>query len=166
MAKLSIKIYPDPILKKKAKSVKEVTDQVRKFAYEMIEAMHSANGVGLAGPQVGISKRIIVVDGSDNKQTLVLINPKVVKKHGKGRFCEGCLSLPGVMSDVIRPESITVEFLNLDGKKIKVDLGGLLARIVQHEIDHLDGILFIDRVSFFRRKRILKEISKNVCIQL
>ncbi len=166
MAKLDIKIYPDPVLKKKAKSVKKITEDMRKLAYDMIETMRSNNGVGLAGPQVGISKRIIVVEDSESKSALALIDPKIVKKKGKSHFCEGCLSLPGVDSDIVRPESIVVEFLNVDGKKIKINASGLLARIVQHEIDHLDGILFIDHISFFKRKRILKEISKNVCIQL
>lgn len=167
MAKLDIRIYPDPILKKKSRSVKKITEKERKLSYDMIEAMRSNEGVGLAAPQVGISKRIIVVeDQENNNQALILIDPRIVKRRGKSHFCEGCLSVPGVTSDIVRAESIAVESLNLDGEVLKIETSGILARIIQHEIDHLDGVLFIDRVSFFKRKKILKEVSSKVCMEL
>ena len=167
MAKLEIKIYPDPALRKKARLVAKIGDDERKFAYNMIETMRSANGVGLAAPQVGISKRIIVVEDSegDNRIALILINPKITRKKGKVKFCEGCLSLPGVSNDVIRPEFITVEALNLDGDMLKINADGLLARIIQHEIDHLDGIMFIDKIGFLKRKKIIKQFGAKVCVE-
>ncbi len=167
MAKLEIKIYPDKILKKKSLSVKKVTEKEKKLATDMIETMRSANGIGLAAPQVGIRRRIIVVEDMEARNSpLVLFNPKVVKKKGKCSFYEGCLSVPQVTSDITRPESVTVEAIGLDGKEVKIDTDGLLARVLQHEIDHLDGIIFIDRIGFLRRKGILKHISKKVCVEL
>jgi peptide deformylase len=167
MSKLNIKVYPDKILRQKAKPIEKVGEKERKLAYDMIETMRSAQGVGLAGPQVGVSKRIIVAqDVDNNKAALVFINPRIVKKKGRSRFCEGCLSVPDMTSDVMRPEKVVVEALNLDGVRISIDAKGLLARILQHEIDHLDGILFIDRVGFFRRKRIMSKISASkVCME-
>ena len=165
---LDIKIYPDKVLRKKAAVLHKITNHDRRLANDMIETMRYANGVGLAGPQVGISKRIIVVEDVENNRTpSVLINPRILKKKGRSRFCEGCLSVPGVTSDIIRPESVVVEALSLDGEMLTIDAGGLFARVIQHEIDHLDGILFIDRVGFLKRKKIAKEItSKKVCIEL
>jgi len=164
---LSIKTYPDKLLRQKARPVGKIGREVRNLASDMIETMRSADGVGLAGPQVGIGKRIIVVqDIEDDGPAAVFINPKILRKKGSSRICEGCLSVPGVTADIVRPESIVLEALDVDGKKIKIETGGLLARIVQHEIDHLDGVLFIDRVGFLRRKKIMKQVSKNVCMEL
>ena len=167
MAKLEIKIYPDPILRKKARPVEKIGIDEQKLAYDMIETMRFAKGVGLAAPQIGVSKRIIVVEDAegDNKVVLTLINPKITQKKGKVKFCEGCLSLPGVSSDVVRPEFITVEAQNLDGDMLKINAEGLLARIIQHEADHLDGIVFIDRVSFLKRKKIIKQLGAEVCME-
>jgi len=168
MAELEIKIYPDPILRKKSKPIENVGSNERKLAYDMIETMRLANGVGLAGPQVGIERRIIVVEDmeGDNRVAITLINPKIVHKKGKTRFCEGCLSLPGVSNDVIRPESVTVEAVNLDGDNVKIDASGILARIIQHEIDHLDGVMFIDKIGFLKRKKIIKQFGAKVCVKL
>ncbi|NQT75611.1 MAG: peptide deformylase [Candidatus Omnitrophica bacterium] len=164
---LSIKTYPDKLLRQKARLVGKIGREVRNLASDMIETMRSADGVGLAGPQVGIGKRIIVVqDIEDDGPAAVFINPKILRKKGSSRICEGCLSVPGVTADIVRPESIVLEALDVDGKKLKIETGGLLARIVQHEIDHLDGVLFIDRVGFLRRKKIMKQVSKNVCMEL
>jgi len=167
MAKLEIKIYPDPSLRKKARQVVKVGDTERKLAYDMIETMRFANGVGLAAPQVGISKRIIVVEDveGNNRFALALINPKITRKKGKVKFCEGCLSLPKVSSDVVRPEFITVEALNLDGDVLKINAEGLFARIIQHETDHLDGIMFIDKIGFLKRKEIIKQFGAKVCME-
>lgn len=167
VTKLSIKIYPDKILRKKAAPLKRVGDDERRLARDMIETMRSANGVGLAAPQVGISKRIIVVlDVEGSGKAPVFINPKIVKKKGRSRFCEGCLSVPDVTSDVVRPEFVTVEALNLGGESIKMEIGGLLARIIQHEVDHLDGILFIDRIGLLKRKKLIKQLGPKVCMEL
>ena len=136
-------------------------------AYDMIETMRSANGIGLAAPQVGINERIIVIEAIEQKDSpLLLFNPRVVRKKGRCSFCEGCLSVPQVTSDIVRPESIAVEAIDLDERVTKIDTDGLLARVLQHEIDHLDGVLFIDRVGFLKRKGILKQVSKKVCMEL
>ncbi|MDO8602747.1 MAG: peptide deformylase [Candidatus Omnitrophota bacterium] len=167
MAKLEIKIYPDPVLRKKARRVEKVGDNERKLAYDMIETMRFANGVGLAAPQVGISRRIVVAEDveGDNRAVLTLINPRITQKKGKVKLCEGCLSLPGVSNDVVRPEFVTVEALNLDGDELKINTGGILARIIQHEIDHLDGIVFIDKVGFLKRKKIIKQLGVKFCME-
>lgn len=167
MSILSIKMYPDKLLRQKARPVGKIGKEVRNLASDMIETMRGADGVGLAGPQVGIGKRIIVVqDTEDDGPAAVFINPKLIRKKGSSRICEGCLSVPGVTADIVRPESIVLEALDVDGKKLKIETGGLLARIIQHEIDHLDGVLFIDKVGFLKRKKIMKQVSKNVCMEL
>lgn len=169
MRKLQIRIYPDKILRKKAATVKNIKDQERKLVTLMIETMRASDGIGLAAPQVGISKRLIVIEDVENKNNglpYVFFNPKILKKKGRCSFCEGCLSVADVTSDISRPESVLVEALDQDGKRVKIDTDGLLARILQHEIDHLDGILFIDRVGFLKRKRILNKISSKVCTKL
>jgi len=167
MSILSIKMYPDKLLRQKARPVGKIGKEVRNLASDMIETMRGADGVGLAGPQVGIGKRIIVVqDTEDDGPAVVFINPKLIRKKGSSRICEGCLSVPGVTADIVRPESIVLEALDVDGKKLKIETGGLLARIIQHEIDHLDGVLFIDKVGFLKRKKIMKQVSKNVCMEL
>jgi peptide deformylase len=164
MAKLEIKIYPDPVLSKKARQVGKLGNDERKLAYDMIETMRLASGVGLAAPQVGISKRIIVVENvdDDNGGALVLVNPKITLKKGSVKFCEGCLS---VSSDVTRPEIVTVEALNIDGDGLKINANGLLARIIQHEIDHLDGIVFIDKIGFLKRRKIIKQLGAKACVK-
>jgi len=169
MGKLKIRKYPDKILSKKSAVVRNIGDKERQLASDMIEAMREFDGIGLAAPQVGILKRVIVVEDatSNNKGVpYIFFNPRIIKQKGRCGFCEGCLSVSGVTSDVIRPESVVMEALGPDGKEIKIETGGVLARILQHEIDHLDGILFIDRVNFFKRKKILKQISTKVCIEL
>lgn len=167
MARLNIKTYPDDVLRKKSDAVKRIGKEERKLAADMIETMRSANGVGLAAPQVDILQRIIVVEDLENsKSAFVLINPIIIKKKGKSSFCEGCLSVPDITSDIIRPEFILVEALNIEGDKIKIDTGGFLARVIQHEVDHLDGTLFIDRIGFLKRRNILKKISPKVCMEL
>ncbi len=167
MGVLDIKVYPDSILRKKASKVHKIGKEMKQLAFDMIETMRFAEGIGLAGPQVGISKRIIVIEAMEDMDShLVLVNPKILKRKGRSSFCEGCLSVPEAMSDIVRPEFAVVEARDLDGKAIKIDTGGLLARVIQHEIDHLDGVLFIDRISFLKRRRVLKQISPKVCMEL
>jgi peptide deformylase len=163
---MAIRVYPDKILRKKAVPVSIVGKEERRLAANMIDIMRSANGIGLAAPQIGISRRIIVVDDMENsKAAIALINPVIVKRKGRSSFCEGCLSVPDITSDIIRPEFIVAEALNLDGDKIKIDTGGLLARVIQHETDHLDGILFIDRIGLLKRRKVMKKLSSKVCIE-
>lgn len=143
MAVLEILTLGDPRLRQKAKEISKVTKRHRLLARQMLETMHGAeNGVGLAAPQVGISERLVVID--IGKGPLVLINPVVVAKEGKRKEVESCLSIPDRCEYVIRPDRVSVAFLNPDGKKMTIHGTGPLARVLQHEIDHLDGILFID----------------------
>lgn len=141
----------DPVLRKISKEVKEVNDRIRELAEDMIETMYENYGVGLAAPQVGILKRVIVVDvdtESENQEPYVFINPVIVEQSGEQRGPEGCLSVPGVMGEITRPFKIKVEALNTDGEKFTLEAEDFFARAICHEIDHLNGILFIDREDF------------------
>ncbi|AZR72966.1 peptide deformylase [Anoxybacter fermentans] len=142
-------IYPirkigDPVLRTKAKEVKEITNKTRKLIDSMFETMYDAPGIGLAAPQIGISKRIIVIDLDDNP--IALINPVIVEKQGSQVGEEGCLSIPGERALVERYQFVKVRGLDINGREIEIESEDLLARALQHEIDHLDGILFIDKI--------------------
>lgn len=143
MSALTIVQYPDPVLRRKAARVERVTPELRDFALQMGDTMHASNGVGLAAPQVGIALRIIVVDVEDRLQ--VLFNPQILTAEGHQTGTEGCLSFPGLHGEVTRAQRVTVTGHNARGKKITLSGEDLWARAMQHEIDHLDGILFIDR---------------------
>ncbi len=136
---------PDPILRQKARPVKKVSKRIKTLAQDMLETMYAADGVGLAAPQVGVSERVIVLDVGQGP--LVLINPQIVSKSGQDRDVEGCLSIPERRAYITRAAKVKVTALNLDGKKIELEGEGILARALQHEIEHLDGILFIDHLS-------------------
>lgn len=146
MAKMPKEIvkFPNPMLRKKAKAVKRVTPQILDLIDSMELTMRQAPGVGLAAPQLGESVRVIIADAGEGLHAI--INPKILSKSNKQTFLEGCLSLPGVEAPVERAETITVTGLNRCGQKIKIEAQGFLATILQHEIDHLDGFVFIDRV--------------------
>lgn len=152
MAKLDIVLEGDPRLRQKATRIKHVDEGLRKIAADMHETMDAAPGVGLAGPQIGLMRRIIVVHVAKDEEEdqeevrLTLIDPEIVKSHGRVFGQEGCLSIPLWVGDVPRAETITVKALDLDNKHIRMKAHGFLARVIQHEIDHLDGILFVDRV--------------------
>jgi peptide deformylase len=137
--------FPNPILHKKAKAVKRITPQIVALIDDMIETMHAAPGVGLAAPQVGESIRVIVVDIGEGP--IALVNPKILRKSGSQTFTEGCLCLPGVEAPVERASKVVAKGLDRCGKEIKIEAEGLLATVFQHEIDHLDGFVFIDRVA-------------------
>lgn len=136
--------FPNPVLAKKAKAVKKVTPEIIKLLDDLAETMHNAPGVGLAAPQVGESVRVIVVDIGAG--VLELVNPKASKKQGKQTITEGCLSLPGIEAPVTRAAAIIVSGLDRSGQSVRVEAEGFLATVLQHEIDHLDGLVFIDRV--------------------
>lgn len=144
MSQLKVLHYPNPFLRKKSKSVRRVTPEIKKLAENMLETMYEAPGVGLAAPQVGKLIRLIVVDIGDNP--IVFINPKIIKKSGKQTFNEGCLCLPGVEAPIERSAHVLVEGWNKNGCKQEIEAQGLLATVLQHEIDHLEGVIFIDRV--------------------
>lgn len=156
---LNIKTYPDSVLRKKAKEINEITPEIKKLAFSMIKIMEENQGVGLAAPQIGVSKRIIVV--REENQPRVLINPKIIRKSRKSEIAEeGCLSVPGVFLKIKRVKWVEVEASDIKGKELGFKSEGLPARIFQHEIDHLDGILLIDRLSFLKRLKIRK-VLKN-----
>ncbi len=145
MAIRNIRIDGDDILRKHAKEVEEINDRIVTLVKDMAETMYSAEGVGLAAPQVGVLKRIIVIDVGDGLQEL--INPQIVSQSGEQCKSEGCLSLPGVVGEVKRPERITVKAFNVKGQKIRIRGKDLLAVALSHEIDHLEGILFKDKAT-------------------
>lgn len=149
MAIRVIRTKGDPVLREVALAVQEITPQVKKLLDDMVETMYDAEGVGLAAPQVGIGKRIIVIDVLDENGLLKLINPVIMKREGKEAAVEGCLSFPGVAGEVERDVKVTVLAMDVDGNPVEICASGLLARAFQHEIDHLDGILFVDRASRF-----------------
>lgn len=146
MAIREIREYGDEILRKKAREVEEVDDKIRELIEDMIETMHKYNGVGLAAPQVGILKRVVVIDLYDDNGPIRLINPKIIKQKGKQEVEEGCLSFPNQYAKMVRPEEVVAEALNEKGEKIKIKAKGLLAQAICHELEHLEGILFIDNM--------------------
>jgi peptide deformylase len=142
VAVLKIAINGDPVLRRKAKPVDKITKRLRNLAKDMLTTMYEANGCGLAAPQVGVSERLVVIDAGQGP--LVLINPEIIAREGQARDSEGCLSIPGRSEYVTRAQKVRVNFLDLRGKAVTMEGENLLARAFQHEIDHLDGILFID----------------------
>jgi peptide deformylase len=155
--------YPDPVLARPGEPVTVFDDALRKLVAEMFESMYAAQGIGLAAPQISISKRITVIDVSfkkDPKDKLVLINPEVVEREGKQVEEEGCLSLPDIREKVQRAARVKVKAQNEHGEWFEVEGAELLARALLHEIDHLNGILFIDRVSRLKRELVLRKIRK------
>ncbi len=166
MAILKIIAYPDPFLKKKTKPVEEISDDIKKLIEDMADTMYEAPGVGLAAIQVGEDKSIIVFDPEANKENRhyqVLINPEIVSKEGE---ClsenEGCLSVPEFRSDVKRAEFAVVTGLDIQGNLVRIEAQGLLAVILQHEIDHLNGILFIERISSLKRGMYKRKVKKQL----
>jgi len=146
MALREIRLDSDPILRKQSREVKEITDRIKLLVEDMIETMYEADGVGLAAPQIGILKRICVIDIYDETGVKVLINPEIVEQTGQYLDTEGCLSIPGVSGYVERPEYTKVKALNLEGEEYFIEGEGLLSRAICHEIDHLNGVLFTDLI--------------------
>ncbi len=162
MAKLEILEFPDPRLRTKAQPVDAVDDALRSLVDDMFETMYAAPGIGLAATQVDVHKRLLVVDVSpDKSEPHALINPEIVEKDGEAVTEEGCLSVPGYYEEVVRAEHIRVRFLNRDGEQTEMEAEGLLAVCIQHEIDHLDGKLFVDYLSEAKRQRIRKRLQKE-----
>ena len=146
MAIREIRLSNDEILRKTSREVETVDDRIKELLDDMVETMHKYNGVGLAGPQVGVLKRVIVIDLYDGEEPLKLVNPKIIKTKGEQEVEEGCLSFPNEYAKMIRPKEVVVEALNEEGKKVKIVGKDLLAQALAHEIDHLNGILFIDHI--------------------
>lgn len=161
MEKLDIVLYPEQGLREICSPVKEMTDQIDKLIDDMFYTMYDAPGIGLAAPQIAVQERIIVVDVSENNdQPIALINPEIIRSAGHISWEEGCLSLPGIYGTVNRPSEILVKGMNRDGKMIEFEASDLLAVCIQHEIDHLNGKLFIDYLSGLKRARALKLFRK------
>lgn len=178
---LEIITYPDPVLTKVATEVEEFNDELKELCKNMLFTMYNAPGIGLAAPQIGLSKRIFVVDvdynrdeteeGSDeytlsNFNPRVFINPKFKIKEGNTTYQEGCLSLPGIFEDVKRFEHIVVEYQNTDGETHEIEANDLLSICIQHENDHLDGIVFIDRLSNLKKNFFKKKLVKQKKVQV
>jgi peptide deformylase len=162
MALLPILEFPDPRLRTRAQPVKEVDDGLRTLIDDMFQTMYAAPGIGLAATQVNVHQRVIVIDVSESHdQPVVLINPEIVSRAGIEETEEGCLSVPGIYDKVSRAERVRVRTLDRQGKQIEFDAEGLLAVCIQHEIDHLDGKLFVDYLSELKRTRIRKKLAKE-----
>jgi peptide deformylase len=158
-----IVIWPDPVLKKPAAPVARVDGEVRQLIDDMAETMYAADGVGLAAPQLGISMRVVVIDTSprqEGQKLIHLVNPEIVKTEGETVYTEGCLSVPGEAEEVERAAKVWVKALGRDGKPFELEGEGLLAIALQHEIDHLDGVLFVDHLSSLKRELIRKRMKK------
>ncbi len=179
MALRKILLYPDPYLRKKCAPVEEIDGEVLKLLDDMVETMYDARGVGLAASQIGVDKRIVVIDVSPRKTDgddededegekieydgpglIELINPEIVSSEGEVTGEEACLSIPGFVSEVKRKQKVTIEAYNREGRLMEIEAQDLLARVFQHEIDHMDGILFIDRLSRLKRELLKRKIEK------
>jgi len=162
MAILNVLHYPNPNLRKKAVPVDALDKDIRTLAEDMLETMYAEGGIGLAATQVDVQKRVITMDLSETKdQPLVMINPDILSSEGSEEMQEGCLSVPGFYETVQRAEKIKCVYLDIEGESRKLDVDGLLAVCIQHEIDHLDGKLFIDYLSPLKRQLIKKKIKKQ-----
>ena len=160
---LQLRYYGDPVLRKRAEPVQEITDAERTLAEEMLITLYAANGIGLAATQVGVLKRFLIVDINEEDpdyQPLMLFNPEILSVEGESVVEEGCLSIPDIRADVKRPEKIVVKAMNDYSEDIQIEADGLLARVIQHEIDHLNGTLFIDRISGLKRQLLRPELKK------
>ncbi|MFC2507127.1 MAG: peptide deformylase [Kingella sp. (in: b-proteobacteria)] len=162
MALLPILTYPNERLHIVAKPVEQVDDRIRTLAADMAETMYASRGIGLAATQVDVHERVVVIDLSEeHNQLLTLINPVITKKDGETTYEEGCLSVPGIYDTVTRAETITVEFLDINGNKQTLDADGLLAICIQHEMDHLVGKLFVEYLSPLKQSRIKTKMKKR-----
>ena len=165
MALLPILRYPDPRLHTRAAPVREVTDAIRKLIADMAETMYEAPGIGLAATQVDVHKRVVVIDVSEDKSGLLaLINPEIIARSGEQVCEEGCLSVPGIYDKVSRAEKVRVRALNLQGETFEFDAEGLLAVCVQHELDHLEGKVFVEYLSLLKQTRIKSKLAKKARI--
>lgn len=163
MALLPIRLYPDPVLRRRCPAVESFDDDLRRLAADMIETMHAAPGIGLAAPQVGIETRLAVVDlsaGEDAEAVHVLANPRILDSDGSAVELEGCLSIPDLNEKVTRPMRLLVEAQDLEGRTLRFAADDWLARAICHEIDHLDGVLFVDRLRGLRKEKARRALKR------
>jgi peptide deformylase len=157
----TIRVFGDPVLKRPTAEVTDIDGGLVKLVDAMYETMHAAPGVGLAAPQVGVQKRFFVYEVPDDTGPRVLLNPHVVETSGEWEYEEGCLSLPGLAFDIVRPKLVTVKGLDLEGNEVVLQGDELLGRIFLHEIDHLDGVLMLDRLDTEQRKSAMRELREQ-----
>jgi peptide deformylase len=160
---VKIRRYGNSSLRGKTEPVTVFDGGLRDFVESMADAMYAGNGVGLAAPQVGVPKKIVVIDlsfGEEVDRILAMVNPEILESEGECTLEEGCLSLPGIYEDVVRPERIRIRYQDLEGKLIETDVDGYLARVMQHEVDHLEGVLFIDRIGAAKRALLAKTLRE------
>jgi peptide deformylase len=156
MTVLNIRTLPDPVLRRKAKKVSAIDHSVKKLLKDMAETLHAEEGrAGLAAPQVGVSLRLAVI-GLPDEEDIVLINPEIVRRKGRRLVSEGCLSIPGYIGELYRAETVTAKALDIEGKAVRIKGEGLLAQALEHEIDHLDGLLYIDRMENMEKLRQIR----------
>ena len=163
MAVLPIRIYPDPVLRVRCPVVETFDGELEKLTSDMVETMYAAPGVGLAAPQVGVELRVAVVDttvGEDARVLHILVNPEILDETGRDTDEEGCLSIPDITDKITRPEKIRVRAQGIDGEPHEFEAEGLLARVVCHEVDHLNGVLFVDHLSGLRKERVKRQLRK------
>ena len=169
MAVLNIRKYPDPLLKRKSEPVKEITEELQRLIDDMAETMYAAPGVGLAAPQIGMLIRVIVIDintrDEEKRELITLINPQIVEQYGETLWEEGCLSVPDYSTEVKRAVSVVVKGLDRYGEETELKGEGLLSIVLQHEIDHLNGILFIDRLGLIKRDIIQRRLKKQAKVE-
>jgi peptide deformylase len=162
MAKLTILEFPDPRLRTKAQPVERIDEALGRLIDDMLETMYAAPGIGLAATQVDYHRRLVVIDVSESKdQALVLINPTILEREGSQVYQEGCLSVPGIFADVERADQVRVSALDRHGNALEFDADGLLAVCIQHELDHLDGKVFVDYLSPLKREQVRKRLEKQ-----
>lgn len=162
MAKLTVLHYPDPNLRKHAEPVAAIDDSIRQLAADMLETMYAENGIGLAATQVNVQQRVVVIDlSAERNSPMYLVNPEILDSRGSREMEEGCLSVPEYFDVVERAEWIRFRYQTLEGETVETETDGLLAVCVQHEIDHLNGRLFVDYLSSLKRKRIQKKLEKR-----
>ena len=151
--------YPDPVIRKKSEFVEEVNEEIKQLIEDMADTMYASSGVGLAAVQIGVLKRVIVVNVGE--EFIAMVNPEILENEGESQMEEGCLCLPGVLIEIKRSEKVKVKGLNDKGEEIVIDAEGLLARALQHEVEHLDGILIIDKVSRIKRQLLTSKLRKE-----
>lgn len=163
MAIRQIRLLGDPVLRERCRKVDEVNQEIRQLIDDLIDTMYEADGIGLAAPQIGVSQRVFVYDIREEEHAPgVLVNPRIIETSGKVRESEGCLSIPDLSEIVERHVNIVAEGLNREGQPVRLEADGLLSRCLQHESDHLDGILFFDRISPLKRKMLLNKWAKGI----
>ncbi len=156
-----VRIIGDPVLKQRAREVEEFDGTLTKISHAMVPCMYDAGGIGLAAPQVGIQKRMFVYDLGEGEEPRTIVNPQIVETSGEDLYNEGCLSVPGMRFEIVRPAKATLHGQDLDGKEVVLEGEGLLARLFLHEVDHLDGILLIDRLDDDQRAEALRAIRNG-----